>query len=185
LFDADLDMLARILRVDDDKIRSKAIKSIRSRVTNIKEHMEAPCSTQEFFEQFKKALLMEIKNQNEVEVSEHKFSQDAFDGISKIREEKYANTSWTIGKSPKFSLHNSKRFAGGKVEVYLDVDKGIVSNCSIRGDFLGVVPIRNLEINFENNEFQYQVFCNLLDNVSLSPFLGSITKDELLSCLFD
>jgi len=185
LFDADLEMLTRILRVDDEKIRSKAIKSVRSRVTNIKEHMETPCSTQEFFEQFKKALLMKIKSRNEIEVSTHRFSQNEFDDINKIREEKYANPSWTIGRSPKFSLHNSKRFAGGKVEVYLDVDKGILTSCSIRGDFLGVVPIRGLEAHFENSEFQYQVFCKLLDNISLNPFLGSITKDELLSCFFD
>jgi len=39
LFDADLAALVRVLTVDDEKIRSKALRSIRSRVTNIAEHL--------------------------------------------------------------------------------------------------------------------------------------------------
>ncbi|MDR3225457.1 MAG: hypothetical protein LBT52_04060 [Clostridiales Family XIII bacterium] len=39
LFDADITELVRVLTVDDEKIRSKALRSIRSRVTNIAEHL--------------------------------------------------------------------------------------------------------------------------------------------------
>jgi len=183
LYDADLDKLTKVLRADDEKIRSKAIKSIRSRVTNVKEHMKSPCMTAEFLEQFKQALFNEIENKTGSKPREAKLSENALEEINQICEEKYKNSAWTIGKSPKFSYHNHKRFPGGKVEVYLDIEKGIVKSCSIQGDFLGTEPIRGLEELFENNEFQHQKFCDLLDGVSLRPFLGSITKNELLSCL--
>jgi len=183
LYDTDLDKLTKVLRVDDEKIRSKAIKSIRSRVTNIKEHMRNPCATAEFLERFKQALFSEIENQCGSKPQAGKLSESALEQINQICEEKYKNPAWTIGKSPKFSYHNHKRFPGGKIEVYLDIEKGIVKNCSIRGDFLGTEPIRDLEELLENNEFQYQEFCDVLAGISLKPFLGSITKDELLSCL--
>ena len=39
LFDSDLDAVTRALRVDEEKIRSKGVPSVRSRVTNLKEHL--------------------------------------------------------------------------------------------------------------------------------------------------
>ncbi|MCL2624254.1 MAG: lipoate--protein ligase family protein, partial [Planctomycetaceae bacterium] len=56
LYDMDLDMLTRILRVDDEKITSKAIRSVRNRVTNLKEYMGATQSTQVFWNLLKQKL---------------------------------------------------------------------------------------------------------------------------------
>ena len=171
LFDADLNLLAEILQVDEGKIHSKAIKSVRSRVTNIKEHMEKPCSTSEFMEKLKKSLMCDMQ------LREHSLTADVLKQVEEIRKEKYGNPKWTIGKSPKFTFQNSKRFEGGKIEVHLNVEKGVVKQCSIHGDFLGTVPICDLEECFVNKEFQYQVFYDLLDGICLQPFFGNITKE--------
>jgi lipoate-protein ligase A len=112
-------------------------------------------------------------------------SADELAVINRICNEKYGNPSWVFENSPKFSFHNSKRFPGGKVEVYLDVAQGAIASCSIRGDFLGAVPIRGLEEHFENKAFQYPAIRDALDGINLEHYLGGITKDQLLSCLFD
>ena len=179
LYDADLEMLARVLRVDDEKIRSKALRSIRSRVTNIREYMSHECSTLEFLELLKKSLFERLPVRD-FSLSEHDLSQ-----IGQIFKEKYGDPAWTFEQSPKYSFHNGKRFPGGRVDVYLDIEKGAVSSCSIRGDFLGVVPIRDLERVFENRLFKHQVFAEALEGISLQPHLGNITIDEFLSCMFD
>ena len=178
LFDADLEALVRVLRADDEKIRSKALRSIRSRVTNIKEHMDRDLTTYEFRELFKTNLLrgQEIR---ELTLSEHDLTL-----IDDIRRDKYGHPSWTFTQSPKFSFLNVKRFAGGKVEVYLDIEKGVVASCAIRGDFLGVVPVCGLESVFEGKLFQYGEFAAALEGIPLQPYLGNITSNELLSCFF-
>ena len=46
LYDTDLEELVKSTTVDEYKILSKGIKSVRDRVTNISEHMEAPVSAE-------------------------------------------------------------------------------------------------------------------------------------------
>ena len=178
LYDTDMETLIRVLRVDEEKIRSKALRSIRSRVTNIKEHMSTPYSAQEFGELLKQKLF------DAVQVREYSLTGHDLSAIEQIFQNKYNNPSWTFGKSPEFSFHNSKRFTGGKVEVYLNIIEGAVAACSIRGDFLGAVPIHGLEEQLTNKAFQYEIFNDALDGISLLLYLGNITKDELLSCIF-
>ena len=178
LFDTDLEALARVLKTDDEKIRTKALRSVRSRVANTKDYMEHPCSVEEFREFLKRYLFSEL-DLREQTLSEHDLSQ-----IGRIFRERYGDASWTFTQSPKYSFHSSKRFNGGKAEVFLDIANGAVASCSIRGDFLGTVPVRGLEQALEALPFQYQPFLDALGGISLQPYLGGITKDELLSCIF-
>jgi lipoate-protein ligase A len=48
LFDSDLDVVGQALNVRQDKIASKGIKSVRSRVTNVKPHLPAGVTLQQF-----------------------------------------------------------------------------------------------------------------------------------------
>ena len=179
LYDTDLETLARVIQVDEEKIRSKAIRSIRSRVANLKDYMDNPLSTRDFWDLLKHKLFEERN------VLEHTLSGHELTGIEAIYHEKYANPSWTFGMSPEFSFRNSRRFTGGKVDVFLDIIDGAVASCAIRGDFLGTVPIRGLEERLEKKEFHYQALDDILSEVALHPYLGDITKEQLLSCMFD
>ena len=179
LYDADLEMLAQILRVDEEKIRSKAIRSVRSRVTNIAEHINPGYSTAQFMEKLKWHIFKTVQPER------YELCADDLARVDEIFQSKYNNPSWTFGQSPKFTFHNSRRFAAGRVGVYLDIAQGSVASCSIRGDFLGTVPIRGLEEQLENKTFTYQEFAAALDEISLQPYLGGISKSELLSCIFD
>ena len=179
LYDADLDMLTRVLRVDEEKIRSKAIRSVRSRVTNIKEHISPPLPAGVFLEQFKRNIF-ECLNVQPYTLTENDLAQ-----VDEIYRSKYGNPCWTLVHSPEFAFHSNKRFAGGKVEVFLNITGGKVTSCSIRGDFLGTVPIRRLEQLFEGRTFERGEFESVLAGRSLQPYLGSITTNELISCIFD
>ena len=48
LFDSDLSVVTRALRVDEEKIRAKGLRSVRSRVTNIRPHLREDISLAEF-----------------------------------------------------------------------------------------------------------------------------------------
>lgn len=55
LFNSDLDVVGQALNVQADKLQSKGVKSVRSRVTNIYPYMPNPISIEEF-----KAVLLEF-----------------------------------------------------------------------------------------------------------------------------
>jgi len=178
LYDTDLETLSHVLKVDEEKIRSKAIRSVRSRVTNIKDYMQNPLTVQDFRNDLRQKLL-EGKNAPDYVLSSHERAK-----INSIYNDRYANPSWTFGKSPGFSYNNSKRFSGGRVDVFMDIVKGVIVSCSIRGDFLGTVPIRDLEEMLEEKEYCYKALDDALKEIALYPYLGDITKEQLLSCMF-
>ncbi|MCL2402989.1 MAG: lipoate--protein ligase [Coriobacteriia bacterium] len=184
LFDADLGLLAEVLRVDDEKFRTKAVKSIRSRVLNVKEYADAQelslgNTTEEFAQQFKSTLLAKTG------ATPYQLSEEQGVQIGHIYQEKYGNLDWIHRKTPKFDLHVSKRFPAGKVEVFLKVTRGAVADCAIRGDFLGTVPVDALEKQLLGLAYQREVFDDVLSKIDLAPYLGSITAEEFLSCVFD
>jgi len=71
------------------------------------------------------------------------------------------------------------------VSVYLDITGGKVLSCSIRGDFLAVEPIETLERLLEGIAYEHKSFSKALNKTPLPPYLGSISKNELLAVMFD
>ena len=185
LFDADLELLAQLLRVDDEKFRTKAVKSIRSRVTNIKEYairQDLPFATalpEEFAACFETVLL------ESTDACEYHISAKDKTCIEDIYQKKYGNSDWVRKKAPRFDLHTVRRFPAGKLEVYISVSKGIVSACSIYGDFLGVMPISALEESLLGLPYLRIDFQAALEQLSLNSYLGDISAEEFLSCVFD
>ena len=179
LYDTDLDMLASVLQVDPAKIQSKAIPSIRSRVTNLKPYMEHPVSTPEF------RALLEEKLAEEWDMCPYTLTEADMTRVDTIYRERFGNPNWSRDRTPRFSFRNSKRFPGGRVTVFLDIRRETVAEAAICGDFLGTVPIRGLEAALEGQAFQYRSIAQILADVDLRPFLGEISRDEFLSCLFD
>ncbi|KXL52901.1 lipoate-protein ligase LplJ [Anaerotignum neopropionicum] len=178
LFDTDISVLEKILTVDESKIKSKGISSIRSRVTNIREHLLKKYTTQEF-----KALLIQALSEI-MPMEMYAFSQEELAQIEKIRVEKYANPLWTYRTNSSFTHHSEKRLPLGKIEVYLEIKEGSIHSCSIRGDFLSIKPIEEFENTLTGKAFDKDALSACLNTVDLLPYLGGITAEEFLSVLF-
>ena len=82
LFDTDLSVLSDALNVKADKIESKGVKSVRSRVTNIKPYMTEDISILEF----KDMLLKHIFKYNEEDPIEYKLNKQQLEEIQLLFE---------------------------------------------------------------------------------------------------
>ncbi|GHU84589.1 lipoate--protein ligase [Bacteroidia bacterium] len=178
LYDTDLELLSQVLQVDEEKIRTKALRSIRSRVASIAGYISPPRNLDAFWKDLKGQFF------GEGGVREYVLSREELAQVEAIQREKYANPDWIFGKTPPFSYHNEKRFALGKVEVYLDVDGGVIKTCKMNGDFLGLTPVRGLEEAIEGLPYRKEILQEVLSPMDLRLYLGGITAEELLSCLF-
>jgi len=178
LFDTDLEVMAKVLQVGLDKIQSKGIKSIRSRVTNIKPYL----AQQGTIEEFRESILRELFQG--ARMNQYFLSEDDLRQINKLVNDKYNTWEWNFGYSPPYSIKNTRRFPGGKVELFLDVEKGILKNCQIFGDFLSLCDISELEKKLKNKRYESEIIEKTLSQFNLKYYFGELTLKEIMTVFF-
>lgn len=181
LFDSQLDVLSKALNVKRDKIESKGVKSVSSRVTNIKPYVREDIDVLEFRDLILKNIF-EFENKP---IERYELTKEDEKAIQDIMDTKYGNWEWNFGKSPKFNLKGYKRFAGGCVETWLQVEKGLIDNCKIYGDFFGTGDVSILEQKLNGIRYDEEEVRKVLEDVKIGDFLGRVILEEFLTCLFD
>ncbi len=180
LFDSNLDVLQDVLNVDASKIASKGVASVKSRVTNIKDHMPQNGYDLNAFWQ---ALLEAFAENGGFE--RHQLSEHDLEQIKLLRETKYRTWDWSTGSAPAFEYSNSKRFPGGKLAIRLNIRTGVIQECSISGDFLGLVALDELIAALNGTKYNPDDVRDVLQSVNLSMYLGGITEDDVIECMFE
>jgi lipoate-protein ligase A len=176
LFDADLDMLSGLLTVDNEKIASKALRSVRSRVTNISVHIK-----EKSIEAFKSALLKSFMEPNGF--TTYELTAEDLAAIDRIQKEKYDDPQWTCGRTPSYTFHNSRRFQGGRITVFLDIKGGVIQACRITGDFLTLHPLSTIETRLTGIRHDRKSIRDALESIEDQNTLGSVTMEELTGVL--
>ncbi|MCR6106261.1 lipoate--protein ligase [Salipaludibacillus agaradhaerens] len=178
LLDSEIEKVVDALKVNAEKIRSKGIKSIRSRVANINEFLEDKLTVDEL----KKVLLDDIFAGGDVET--YKLTENDWKGIKQISNERYGNWDWNYGKSPKFDLHRSKRFEGGTIDVRLNVSKGEITDCKIFGDFFGVGEVSDVEELLIGVKYEKNALHEALADVDMSYYFGKAPREGLIELIY-
>ncbi|MGD9569461.1 MAG: lipoate--protein ligase [Sedimentibacter sp.] len=180
LFDSKLDTLSKALNVKRDKIESKGVKSVASRVTNIKPYVNDDIDVLEF----KRVLLKNIFEYFNQPIEVYELTDEDRENIQEMVDKRYGTWEWNYGRSPKFNYKGYNRFEGGCVETRLQVENGIIEGCKIYGDFFGKGDVKELEEKIQGVKYDYDEVNNALMNVSIDDYLGRVTKEEFLKCLF-
>lgn len=181
LYDSNLDVLQSVLQVDANKVASKGIASVRSRVTNIKEHL--PEGQFKDIHAFWQALLDAFAEDEEI--TPYQLSPAMLAEVKNLQETKYQSWDWNFGRAPAFEFSNHKRFPGGKLEIQVNVKKGVIESCKVSGDFLGVVDLDELENTLQGTKYAADQVRQALQGLNLPMYLGSITTDEFVQCMFE
>lgn len=180
LFNVDGNILKDVLKVRADKIASKGIKSVKSRVTSISEHLKEPMTSEEF----KDMILRFILDTKEISSKEYVLSEGDIAKIKKLAEEKYSTWDWIYGKSPKFELSQSKRYKGGNIDIRLNVRNGIINDFKVFGDFFGKKDASEIEELIIGNKFKESKIRDILKDLDFNDYFLNISLDEFLECMF-
>ena len=181
LFDSNLDILESVLQVDSSKVASKGIASVRSRVTNIKEHLAAGQFND--IQLFWQALLTAFAE--EEIITPYQPTPTMLAEVKALQESKYQSWDWNFGRAPAFEYNNSERFPGGKLEIHVNVKKGIIQECKISGDFLGVLDLDDLESALQGTKYSVKHVQQAISELDLPLILGSISMEEFIHCMFE
>ncbi len=134
LIDVDADMLSNVLNVSAEKLSSKGISSVRSRITNIKDvYPEIEINA------IKEALTERLCGVR-LELTESEIAE-----VMVLADEKYSSWEYVFGNSKALSKTVTKRFDGGSIEISFDAENGIIKDINIRGDFFADGEISMLE----------------------------------------
>lgn len=181
MFDSEIEHVVSALNVKKEKIESKGIKSIRSRVVNISEFLDEKMP----MEEFKALILHHIFKVDKLEdVPQYVLTEEDWKRVHEIAEERYKNWDWNFGKSPAFNKQATHKFPSGFIDVRLDVKKSIIENCKIYGDFFGVGPIEDIENRLIGVKHERESVAQALSDIDVPHYLGKITKDELINLIY-
>ena len=184
MFDSDINEVVNALKVRKDKIESKGIKSIRSRVTNIKPFL--PKDKHDMTtEAFREEILLKIFGVDSVDqVKTYTLTEEDWVKINEISDKYYRNWDWNYGKSPAFDIERRKRFPIGSIEVRFNVQEGKITEAKIYGDFFGLGDIADVEQAFIGTRYDKSALKDVIDQIDVKKYFGNITPEDLLELVY-
>lgn len=180
LFNSDLTVVQGALNVKQDKIESKGVKSVRSRVTNVYPNLPQKISIEEFKDTLLK-FLMQDENYKE---KEYILTEEDLAKINELKESRYSKWEWNYGQSPAFDIEKGKRFAGGKLELRFNVSDGKVQALKIFGDFFGKKEVTEVEVLLTGKLYKEDVIKDALTSIDFENYFSAIAVEDFIECMF-
>lgn len=184
LYDADLDAVTAALKPRADKIESKGIKSVRSRVTNIRPYV-ADAYQHLNTREFRDHLLLRIFGVNSrADVPEYTLSADDWAQVAAIRAERFANWDWNYGRSPAFTSERYHKYPQGAVDFRFNVEQGgNIKEIKIYGDFFGVGDIADVEKRLTGIPYRRDAITAAFADIDTALYFGGIAAKDLIDQL--
>jgi len=151
LINADMAKLAEYLAPPKEKLISKGVDSVRSRVCNLCDFL--PTLTVEDVRGAVSKAFIEEYGPADIIDGQTAFSRDAA-RLAQI-EARQASWEWGIGESPKCDLELNTRFEWGSLEVALALENGYVKWARVYSDAMDEAFIRRIAPAIEGVRFSY------------------------------
>ncbi len=153
LVDVDVETLSNVLNVRSEKLVSKGINSVRSRVTNIKDvypDVNVSVIMNALSETFSgRTLELSEKDKEEIKL---------------LSKEKYSSWDYVYGSSKALSKTARERFEGGSIEISFDSENGVIRDIRISGDFFADGDVSLLERNLIGCRLSLNDIVSALEN---------------------
>jgi lipoate-protein ligase A len=175
LLNSHIEDVVQALNVKIDKIESKGIKSVRSRVANISEFLKEELSVEEFREKIVMNLFKDYETMPTYELSDSEWEE-----VNKLSESKYKTWEWNFGRSPEFNIQKVNRFDFGQVDARIFVKDGKINNIKFFGDFLGYGDSVDVEMKLEGIVYKEEEVLSALKDTDLKYYFGNVELTEFV-----
>lgn len=179
LFNSELAVVGAALNVKPQKIASKGVKSVRSRVTNISEYLTQQVS----LDDFRRALMQATVQEFGTELHDYHLSSDEVSAIERLRNEKYSTWEWIYGRAPEFNLRKERRFDFGEVDVRLNVRDGVIREAHIFGDFFSNAEIAGLANSLQGVRYWRDDLLAVVTALDFAHYLPQLSPEAFVELL--
>lgn len=149
-------MLSKYLTVSKEKLQSKGVDSVKSRVTNLVDYI--PDLT---LEALKKALREAFEEVYGLTSNECKM-EDLDQKDIEMRTKHFSSWDWRFGRKIDFQYEISKRFSWGQMNIQFQVDKGKISDVNVYSDSLKPMTIEKLPKYLKGIRYHKKNICSEL-----------------------
>ncbi len=177
LWSSDLSSLVGALRVKPEKLKSKGIRSVSSRVVNLCELASERLSAELLIERI--AAYAEARFGGEAE----RFDASLDAGILELVRTKYAADEWNLGRMGNFTVEGRRRFPYGEVGLSLRVERGVIVEARFDGDFFGELEPSTLETRLCGVRFERPALEAAL--AGSERYIAGSTPEALAGLIFE
>lgn len=175
LFDSNPEMISGALRVNAEKFRSKSIKSVVSRVGNIRESLDVDMTMEEFWA----FLRTHLRGQ----IAEAELTKEDLEAIDDLKKKKYNTWEWNYGRSPAYDVVNKKWLDGGTVEVHLSAEHGCITDIKFYGDFLSRKNLNEIIAALIGKPLRRNEMEDALSQFTIEDYFGPISESEIVDLI--
>lgn len=180
LFSAVITDLTGALNVDPQKFQDKAVKSVRSRVTNIREHLKMDMEVMQFASMIEAHII-----EKHPDAEFYDLTDEDHENINALVRTKYGTWEWNFGYSPQYNLKKVIRTEkSGTLEFDLDVHNGQIMHIKIFGDYFNKFDTEEIEGLLTGKPHQELAIREVLSGICIGDYFTNITTDEFLQGLF-
>lgn len=172
LVSSNFEKLVHYLQVPEEKIRSKGIESVRSRVVNLTEYNHSLT-----IDTVVKTLIQEFTLAYGEAPGGVQNVQSLDQAVIRKLFEKYASWEWRYGEVPNFDMEISTRFAWGGIEIGLKLEKGIVVEAFVYSDALDVEFIEMIPEVLKGAPLNAVVLGDRLSQMKAEGFRWTMRED--------
>lgn len=132
LINTNMDNLKKYLNVSQEKMKSKGIKSVKSRVCNLSDfaNIDIDDFKTKLVDAFEKVYQAKVVRVDKNEV----FNTDLY----KENYNKQSSKDWIFGKSPKFNIEIYNKFTWAEIKLLLEAKNGVINNIECYSDAMDV-----------------------------------------------
>lgn len=168
LYDTNFETLVKSITPSNDKLISKGIESVRQRVTNMKDVVNMD------IEDFTNYLV------NHLTDGEYLLTKEQEDKVLN-RMKQFSEPSYIKGNNPPYSFKHIKRFNCGSVGVKLDINRGVIRDFILYGDFFTDQDPNLLKSYFINQPFDIKTVEAIIQQFNINDYIVGLTNEEFIS----
>lgn len=185
MLDVDQSVVEHALNVPEDKIKSKGIKSVRSRVTNLKPFL-APEYQNLDVPAFRDMLLKKLYDVNDLAtIADKAYTLTDADktAIQKLYDDYYNNWDWVYGTSPDFTVKKRQHFDAGTIDARILVKDGKIDTITFFGDFFGEKDASEVADKLQGVRYDEAALTTALADIDTTAYFAGIDNATLVKLL--
>lgn len=179
LFSSAIGDMSPCLTVNPMKFEGKAVRSVRSRITNISEHLPHPMSVENFIA----AIEAHVRHLFPDAVS-RPFTAGETAAIEALAGTKYRTYEWTYGLSPAYEyrrgLHTEQ---GGNIEVHARIADGCIASLKVFGDYFFTRDTADFETVMLGCPLREVALRERLSALPLQDYFANVRVEEWIRLL--
>jgi len=179
LFSSEMGDLSAALKSVQERFTDRAVRSVPSQVTNIRDHLAESLNV----EQFQERILGHMLKTNK-DARFYQFSPADIAEIEERGDSKFATWEWNFGYSPKYQFCKSITFKSGRLDLHMNVEKGVIKGLKMVGDFTSLIDVSLLEQMLIGSIHDPETLRIRLSEIKVSDYISGLENEELLVGIF-